>query len=195
MAVRSDKYYRTPANVTWVGMRARCNNPTTRHYDRYGGRGIKVCDRWQTFKNFLADMGERPPGKSLDRIDNDGDYEPGNCRWATRIEQRRNRGDVKKVTLNGITLPMIDWAERLGITWSTVLARLRRGATPERALAPVKVAPGQDMGRRLTPEQVAEIRDPANQTREDAKRLALKFGFHVEAIRRVRSGQTYARRK
>lgn len=77
---------------SWKSMIQRCTNPNVPRFNRWGGRGIKVCDRWADFENFLADMGERPVGMSLDRINNDGNYEPGNCRWATPTEQRMNQG-------------------------------------------------------------------------------------------------------
>jgi len=81
----------TPAYHSWKAMKARCDNPNNPAFDYYGGRGIKICSRWYRFEDFLADMGSRPDGLTLDRIDPDGDYEPGNCRWASRAEQVRNR--------------------------------------------------------------------------------------------------------
>lgn len=81
----------TGAHRSWQAMNRRCNNPNTPDYPYYGGRGISVCERWKDFANFYEDMGARPEGLTLDRVDPDGDYEPDNCRWATRLEQTRNR--------------------------------------------------------------------------------------------------------
>lgn len=82
---------RTSVYTRWADMKQRCLNPNNHAYENYGGRGITVCDRWVTFENFYADMGDPPPGLSLDRFDNDGNYEPGNCRWATPEEQIANQ--------------------------------------------------------------------------------------------------------
>ncbi|SRR6266404_8515046 len=89
----------SPTYLSWSAMIARCMNPRGSHYYLYGGRGITVCDRWLAFENFLIDMGKRPANRTLDRINNDGNYEPGNCRWATVLEQSRNKrpwGEAKR---------------------------------------------------------------------------------------------------
>ncbi|WP_143565689.1 hypothetical protein [Sinorhizobium fredii] len=88
---------RLPEYRVWAGMHQRCNNPKSTRYAKYGGRGIMICERWNSFENFLADMGPRPtPDHSIDRRDNDGNYEPGNCRWATRSEQQQNKSAYPK---------------------------------------------------------------------------------------------------
>ncbi len=117
----------TPTYYTWANMLDRCRNSNTPDYDRYGGRGITVCDRWLAFENFLADMGERPEGLTLDRIDNSGGYSRDNCRWATQIEQNRNRRDNRLLTMNGETLCLAEWAEQRGLSTSAIRHRLKQG--------------------------------------------------------------------
>lgn len=120
----------------WMNMRARCNNPRNTSYDRYGARGIRVCDRWESdFLNFLEDMGRRPsPDHSIDRHDNDGDYTPDNCRWATRKEQCRNRRSSKFIEFRGHSKTVAEWAELIGVPPHIIHGRLSRGWTIHRAL-------------------------------------------------------------
>jgi hypothetical protein len=126
----------TPEYMAWVSMRGRCGCPTTRHWRNYGGRGITVCERWQhDFAAFLADMGPRPSARhSLDRIDNNGNYEPGNCRWATRPQQNGNRRDSKTYEVDGVRKPITEWAQSFGVSGEVALKRIRRGWSVESAV-------------------------------------------------------------
>lgn len=115
----------------------RCHTPTNDSFARYGGRGIEVCEKWRhSFARFIEDMGHPGEGMSLDRIDNNGNYEPGNCRWATLAEQSSNRRDSRKIAYNGETLTLSEWSRRLGWHHMTISDRLRRGWPLDRALAP-----------------------------------------------------------
>lgn len=118
----------------WENMRDRCNNKNSTGYHNYGGRGIKVCSRWDDFKKFREDMGNRPPGTSIERNDKNGNYEPGNCRWATPAEQSRNTRKNVLVTLDGETRVLKDWGNKFGLRYNTIILRLKRGWTMEDAL-------------------------------------------------------------
>jgi hypothetical protein len=115
---------------TWRAMRDRCVNKNDGSYKNYGARGVRVCDRWmKSFDAFFADMGDRPPGKTLDRIDNNGDYTPGNVRWASKSEQARNRRTTHTVEWFGQTIPFLTAYEESGsrVPMGTVHTRLSRG--------------------------------------------------------------------
>ncbi len=124
----------TPAYEIWKTMRQRCLNPRNAHYTYYGGRGISVCDRWlNSFVSFLEDMGERPEGCSIDRVNNDGNYEKSNCRWATSTQQARNTRQTRLITFDGHTRCLTEWADIIGITNATLRYRLKHWPI-ERAL-------------------------------------------------------------
>ncbi len=110
------------------GMISRCYNKENRAYPEWGGRGIRVCDRWlKSFEDFYADMGQRPKGFVIDRIDNDGNYDPKNCRWASMKESNRNKRNNRTITISGVSKVIPEWSELSGVPPSTIIGRLKRG--------------------------------------------------------------------
>lgn len=122
-------YSLTPTGAAWYGLKQRCNNPKDKNYMSYGGRGIKVCERWlERFENFLEDMGPSPgKGMSIDRIDVHGNYEPNNCRWATRSEQQRNRRNNPRAEYEGKLVTLVELSERFKISYRALKYRLDNG--------------------------------------------------------------------
>lgn len=126
---------KNPAYACWSLMRDRCNNPNNKNYPYYGGRGISVCKEWDDFAAFLNDMGERPHGMTIERIDNNGNYEPSNCKWASRAEQSRNRDYTVKLTKDGVTKTISEWARDGGNhSQSQYYRRRKRGLSNYEAM-------------------------------------------------------------
>lgn len=119
---------------SWRMMRARCESPKHKYYYNYGGRGIKICERWLKFENFLADMGPRPEGTSIDRINGNGDYEPENCVWSTRRIQNSHTRNSIHATIDGKTQCVAHWCQELGKYDKKVYAKIKQGLTPENAI-------------------------------------------------------------
>lgn len=135
---REYRQYKDPLYSTWASLIQRCCNPTNGRYASYGGRGISVCVQWRaSFLEFRDAVGPRPSDEhTLDRIDNNGNYEPGNVRWATRAEQSSNMRSNRSLTLNGITRTVAEWSRALGLASNVITTRLSRGWSVERALSP-----------------------------------------------------------
>lgn len=128
----------TKEYMIWCSMRQRCGNPNNKKFPDYGGRGIRVCERWERFENFIADMGQKPsPDHSIDRINNDGNYEPGNCRWVTQevqVSNQRRRVTTRWIEHDGERHTLTEWSVIRGINVATLHSRLRCGWSVERAL-------------------------------------------------------------
>lgn len=123
--------------ATWAGMKQRCYNPNAQQWKNYGARGIVVCQEWrESFNRFVADMGLRPEGLTLDRIDNNGNYEPSNCRWATRAEQRVNQRDCVYVEHDGKRMTIEQWGRESGIRATVLRRRYHKGITGDALFAP-----------------------------------------------------------
>lgn len=125
----------TPTYRTWQSMKARCLDKNHKHYKNYGGRGIKVCDAWMEFYTFLFDMGDRPKGTTIERVDNGGNYEPGNCVWATVKQQSRNKRTNRIIYAFGRHMTIAELAEEHGLTYNALYARIvKAGMSPEDAI-------------------------------------------------------------
>ena len=124
---------KSPTYKTWRGMKTRCTNPGNASYKNYGAKGISYCKRWETFANFLEDMGVRPEGMTLDRIDRTKDYGPNNCRWANRREQTLDRGCTVWIEYQGRTQCLTDWALELNLNLTTLKERLKQNWSIEKA--------------------------------------------------------------
>lgn len=147
-------WYGTPEYSAWSSMKKRCFNYADKNYQNYGGRGIKVCDRWLKFENFIADMGKRPsPEHSLERVNNDGNYEPSNCKWATRTEQGRNRRTCTMVELGGFTKSIAEWCDIFDADYEVVIQRMKRGKT---LLESLKGVPCHETFERLPEYQMCQ---------------------------------------
>lgn len=132
----------TPTYETWAGMIKRCTNPKYKYYMDYGGRGIKVCKRWMdSFEKFYADMGERPEGLTIERIDNNNGYNPSNCKWATTKEQNSNKRNNVFLIYNGKTMVIREWEKAFGLNKGVLNYRIKAGWKTHKALTlPVKIS-------------------------------------------------------
>ena len=128
---------RTKLYNSWNTMIQRCTNPNNKNYPWYGGRGVEVCLEWHHFENFLEDMGKRPEGMSLGRIDNDGPYCKDNCRWATAKQQAQNRRSCHLLEYAGKIHSIMEWSKLLGIPHSVLYGRIRHGWSVEKALTTI----------------------------------------------------------
>lgn len=145
---------KSPEWNTWSNIKQRCYNQNNERYREYGGRGIKVCERWlESFENFYEDMGNRPEGMTIERIDADGDYCPENCRWATWHEQRRNKQDTDMIEFDGKIMCLSDWAAYVGISQPLLWKRIhslgwnveKALTTPPRSIGPKKSRPSLEV--------------------------------------------------
>lgn len=128
-----------PIHRIWFAMRSRCQNPKNIAFKDYGGRGIRLCERWQKFENFVEDMGLPPAQHTIERINNNGHYEKKNCKWATRQEQGNNRRDNRRINLDGITKTIAQWSRETGIHQNTITNRMEHGHPPEIILSSDRV--------------------------------------------------------
>lgn len=173
----------------WKEMKSRCNKPSNKSYSRYGGRGISVCDRWQVFANFLEDMAPRPAGHFLDRIDNDGDYEPRNCRWATPQISTENRRCSILVPDGEQKTVLSVYCRKKNLNFRTVVSRLRTGIPIERAIDPTPLG----WKGRLSTKDYETIRSMWSRGGITQAEIARQFGVNPSLISRIVSAKRQRR--
>lgn len=186
---RSHNMSGTPQYRVWRTMWTRCANPNSKSYEHYGARGIKVCERWQSFENFYADMGDKPsPLHSLERIKNDEGYSPENCKWATKAEQVANKRNNRHLTVEGVTLTITEWARRVGCTQVALANRIdEQGMTPEQAVkTPIPARPNS----KLTDEQALFIY--SQRGKQSGNSLAKQFNVHKKSVYNVWNGTNFS---
>ena len=180
----------SPTYKTWEGIIQRCTNTNQPNYPDYGGRGVGVCERWRDFANFLADMGARPAGKEIERIDNDAGYHPDNCRWASRADQNRNRRNNRMVEYGGETLCLADWSARTGIRFGALRYRLESGWTAERAFTTPILQPHEQAqvvsdaltGRSLPPRHRKRVGQGLRRAYANGSRETRQLTYHGETL-------------
>lgn len=202
---------RKAMRASWAESRARCENPNHRQYKFYGGRGIVYCERWKVFDNFLQDMGERPDGYTLERLDVDKGYSPDNCVWADRKQQTRNRRVTKWLTVDGVTRTLAEWAEVTGVNYDTLKMRVKAGYDPKDVVSkPVKCGarlegkqykervyrrpayiPGKSGPCLFSLEQVREIRAEFARGGQSYSSMARKLGVATNTVSELIRGVTY----
>lgn len=175
---------KSPEHVAWIAMKQRCCNPKHPFYSHYGGRGIAICQRWLcSFPDFFSDMGLRPSAKhTLDRIDNNGNYEPSNCRWATQQVQLGNRRLTIMLEHEGETLPLVEWSKRTGIPAWVLRYRVKQKWSSRATLSTAYLP-----HPKLTEEDVKSIRRDSRRSAD----IARQFHLHPSTVRHIKAGRLY----
>lgn len=173
--------------TVWRTMRARCLYSKSKEFHNYGGRGITICERWNFFPNFVEDMGTRPAGYQIERINNDGNYEPSNCKWATPSEQSNNRRVCHHLSFDGKRMTLTQWAKTLNVSKHLIMGRIRRGWKTEDILTKPSDMHPPGRGRKLTDSQAEFVRTSGLGDKE----LAERFSVHWMTIRKIKLWKRY----
>ncbi len=169
----------------------RCTNPRATYYRHYGGRGIGVCERWLSIEAFIEDMGERPLGTSLDRIDNDRAYEPSNCRWATPKVQANNRRNNRHLTSNGKTMTLSQWSDLIGLSKQAIRGRIALGWNISDALKPGLRQADQRGASNNASKLTAAMAAAIKRSKASGRDLAAKYNVSPATISMVRRGERW----